>query len=91
MYSCRERAAWRVLLVEFFAGERTMFRSPVLDKWRAEIRQEAILDVLKDRFGTVPHDVTKHLRDIMADKKLRLLLLQAAKCADLKAFRDALL
>ncbi len=49
------------------------------------------LGVLKDRFGTVPRDVTRLLRAVIEEKKLRKLNVLAAKCPDLEAFRAALL
>jgi hypothetical protein len=68
-----------------------MLESPLLQKMRAATAQELILDILKDRFNTVPQTVTKLLRDIIDEKKLRQLNLLATKCPDLKAFREALL
>jgi hypothetical protein len=52
---------------------------------------DIILDVLKARFGTTPRDVTKRLREIIEEKKLRQLSRVAAVCPDLDAFREALL
>jgi hypothetical protein len=68
-----------------------MIESPILQKMRAETIHELILDLLKERFGTVPRDVTNYLREIIDEKKLRKLNLLAAMCPDLEAFRDALL
>ena len=68
-----------------------MTESPVLKKWQAEVRHTDILDILKDRFHATPRDVTKPLREIIDEKKLRRLHLLATKCATLDAFRDALL
>jgi hypothetical protein len=68
-----------------------MFESPLLQKMIAGTLHEAILALLKDRFPTIPRDVTKHLRAIIAEKKLRQLVVVAYKCPDLEAFRDALL
>ena len=64
-----------------------MIESPLLQKMFAEKLQEVILDVLKDRFGTVPRDVTKLLRALIEEKKLRKLTVLAAKCPDLETFR----
>lgn len=49
------------LLMEFFAGEQTMFESPVLQQFVAKRLHEVILDLLKDRFGTIPQGVTTPL------------------------------
>ena len=68
-----------------------MIESPLLQRMLAGRSQEHILDVLKDRFGTVPSELTKQLREILNEKKLKKRLLLAPKCPDLQAFRDALL
>ena len=47
------------LLTEYLGGEQLMFESPVLQRFVAGRFHEAILDLLKDRFGAVPRDVTK--------------------------------
>jgi hypothetical protein len=78
-------------LLRLLGGKEPMFESPLLKKMMAETRHEGILDILKDRFGTVPRDVTKHLHEILDEKKLRKLLVLATKCPELEAFRDALL
>jgi hypothetical protein len=46
---------------------------------------------VRDRFDTVPRNVTKQLREVLDEKKLRKLILLAAKCPDLLAFSEALL
>ena len=79
------------LLAEIFGGKQAMFESPLLQKMRAETLQEAILALLKDRFDAIPRTVTKPLREIIDEKKLRKLNLLAAKCPDLQTFREALL
>lgn len=68
-----------------------MFESPVLQRWVAQRFHEAILDLLKDRFDTVPQKVTKPLRAILDEKRLRRLIVLAAKCPDLETFHEALL
>src|SRR5262249_10312234 len=78
-------------LLKLFGGPEPMIESPILQKMRAGTLQAAILDVLKDRFGTVPRDVTKHLREALDEKQLRRLNVLAGKCPDLEAFREALL
>jgi hypothetical protein len=78
-------------LLRLLGGEQTMFESPVLQKFVAERGHKYILAVLKARFGTVPRDVTRLLRDVLDDKKIERLVVLAAKCSDLQAFRDGLL
>ena len=68
-----------------------MIESPLLQKMIAENLHEAIQEALKARFGTVPRDVTRLLRAILNERKLKRLNGVAAKCPDLEAFREALL
>jgi hypothetical protein len=77
-------------LMSFFGGMKTMVESPVIQKLRADAQHGDILDLLKDRFGPVPRDVTKTLREVLDEKKLRRLNRLAAKCADLNEFRNGL-
>jgi hypothetical protein len=77
-------------LLRLLGGQEPMIESPVLQKVIANALQEAILEILKDRFGTLPRELTKQLREILSEKKLRKLSVVAAKCPDLNAFRDAL-
>jgi hypothetical protein len=78
-------------LLKLFEGKQAMIESLVVKRWKAETAHEMILEILKDRFPAVPRDVTKALRAILDEKKLRGLGRVAAKCADLDAFREALL
>ena len=68
-----------------------MIESPLLQKLMAERTHDLIIDALKDRFGTVPRDVTKHLRAIIEEKKLQQLNRVANRCSDLEEFREVLL
>jgi hypothetical protein len=68
-----------------------MIESPLLQKMMAARSHDLILDALKDRFGAVPRDVSKLLREIIQEKKLRQIHRVAIKCADLEEFREALL
>ncbi len=77
-------------LLSIFGGQKTMIESPLIQKVIAEKLQETILEVLKDRFDTVPREMTKLLRVEMNEKKLKKLVVLAGKCANLEAFRDAL-
>lgn len=79
------------LLAEIFGGEQKMFESRLLQQCVAKRLHEAILALLKDRFGTVPRSVTKPLREILDEEKLQKFILLAAKCPDVGAFREALL
>jgi hypothetical protein len=79
------------LLTEFLGGEQAMFESPVLQRFVAGRLHEAILAALKARFGTVPRDVTRLLRDVIEERRLLRLNGVAATCPDMAAFREALL
>ena len=79
------------LLAEIFGGQQIMFESPVLQHFVAKRLHEAILALLKDRFEHVPQNVAKPLRAIIDENKLQQLILLAAKCPDIQAFREALL
>lgn len=78
-------------LLQLFGGQRPMIESPLIQKVIAETIHQNILDVLKVRFETVPRNVTKPLREILDEKKLRKLNMLAVKCPDLETFRQALL
>ncbi len=68
-----------------------MAHFPLIQELRAEAVHDVILEVLKDRFGSVPRDVGKLLRPIHDEKRLKKLTVLAAKCPDVAAFREALL
>jgi hypothetical protein len=68
-----------------------MIESPLIQELRADLLHDAILEVLKDRFGSVPRDISKRLRAILDEKKLKKLTVAAARCADLAAYHEALL
>ena len=74
-----------------FKGKLAMIESPVIQRWKAESLHEAILAVLKERFGSVSRELTKLLRSTSDEKKLIRLNVLASQCADLAAFREALL
>ncbi len=78
-------------LLRLLGGRVPMLESPMLQKMIAQRIHELILDVLKDRFGTVPRDVTRRLREVLDEDKLRHLNRVASRCPDLAAFREALL
>jgi hypothetical protein len=78
-------------LRRLLGGIEVMFESPVLQEFGARRVQDVIRDALKDRFGSIPRDVGKCLREIIDEKKLRQLSRVANKCPDMDAFRAALL
>ncbi len=78
-------------LLAFFGGQKPMIESPLLQRMMAQCSHDLIVEALKERFDTIPRDVTKHLRDIVDEKKLKRLMRLAVKCADVDSFRDALL
>jgi hypothetical protein len=78
-------------LLHLLRGEQVMIESPLLQKMIAEKLHEAIREALKARFDTVPQDVNRLLGQILNERKLTKLTGIAAKCADLEAFREALL
>jgi hypothetical protein len=78
-------------LVALLGGQRAMIESPLLQKMMAERSHDLILEVLRDRFGTAPRDMTRLLRAVINEKKLKKLVVLAARCPDLAAFREALL
>ena len=67
-----------------------MIESPLIQELRAEAIQGTILKVLKACFKVVPRDITKRLREILAEKKLAKLTFVGAKCQNLDTFRDVL-
>jgi hypothetical protein len=79
------------LLAEIFGGQQKMFESPLLQKMIAEKLHKAVQEALKARFGSVPRDVNRLLREIRDETKLTQLNGIAAKCPDMEAFREALL
>jgi hypothetical protein len=78
-------------LLDLLGGQEAVFESPLLQKLIAEKLQAALQVFLNARFGPVPRDVTRLLRKILDERKLRKLNLVAAKCSDREVFRKALL
>ena len=78
-------------LLGLFGGKRTMIESPLLQKWFAERMHKAINEVLKARFGSVPRDVTRLLRQILDEERLTTLTVLAAQCPNMETYREALL
>jgi hypothetical protein len=77
-------------VLDLFKGKESMIESPLLQRMRAETLQDAILDLLKDRFGSVPQTVRTQLQAVLEEKRLKKLIIVGAKCRDLDAFREAL-
>jgi hypothetical protein len=78
-------------LFSFFGGHNAMIESPLIQKFVAEHDHGLILAILEARFETVPRDVTKSLRAETKEKKLKKLVVLAAKCRNMEAFQEALL
>jgi hypothetical protein len=78
-------------LLGLLKEKEVMIESPMLKRLMAERSHNLILALLKKRFGTVSQDTTKLLREVVNEKALTKLLLLAAECPDLAAFREALL
>jgi hypothetical protein len=78
-------------LLRLFGGEKAMIESPLLQEFVAKRLHDAIEGFLKGRFGSVPRDVARLLRDVVDERKLNRLSVIAGKCADMDAFREALL
>jgi hypothetical protein len=72
-------------------GKTVMAEFPLIQELKADTAHEIIVELLKDRFGSVPRDVNKLLRAVLNEKRLRKLAIVAAKCPDMAAFREALL
>jgi hypothetical protein len=78
-------------LLTLLGGQKPMIESPLLQKMIAENLHDAIQDLLKARFGAVPRDVSRLLREVLDVRKLKKLNVAAGKCSDLEAFRETLL
>jgi hypothetical protein len=71
-----------------------MIESPLIQELRqefmAEQRHKDIVDVLEERFGSVPQDIITALGAIQDAERLGQLLRWAVRCPDLEAFRQRL-
>jgi hypothetical protein len=78
-------------LFAILGGRQAMIESPLLEEITAEFVAEAMhkttLNVLGDRFGTVPADLETAVRGIQGADRLDRLTRLAARAADLVAFR----
>lgn len=73
-------------LFEILGGERTMIESPVLDRFAARIRRDAIFELLQDRHGTISDEIVARVKCIDGEDELKALLVSAARCATLPEF-----
>ncbi|HXG11220.1 MAG TPA: hypothetical protein VNK04_15790 [Gemmataceae bacterium] len=77
-------------LLVLLGGKRVMIESPLIQELLAESKQEAIIEVLTGRFGTIPEDLTVRLRQVTNERQLKELLRYTGVCPDLEAFRAKL-
>ncbi|MGE0086831.1 MAG: hypothetical protein AB7S75_20695 [Desulfococcaceae bacterium] len=57
---------------------------------KVEASREMLIDAVRGRFGRVPRDVSRTVRQIGEFTVLKSLLVQAVKCHDLESFREML-
>jgi hypothetical protein len=67
-----------------------MIESPVIERLLAKTRRKDILEVLKERFHTVPRDITTRLDSAVKEKELLQLLRLAVTCPSLDEFKEGL-
>ena len=65
-----------------------MIESPVLQEFLTERQRKSILLVLVERFGPAANSVVSALDSISDDEKLDELTRLAAKCPDIKTFKQ---
>jgi hypothetical protein len=78
-------------LLNLLGGTKVMIESPLIKELLAEEKQAAIGRALTVRFGKVPAEVTRRLRSVVTEKKLRELFDYAIVCPDIASFREQLL
>ena len=78
-------------LLALLGGERVMIESPLIQELVADRRRKDILEFLQERFGSVPREIPTLLESVTKEKRLTELVRLAARCPDLKAFRERLL
>jgi len=75
-------------------GKRLMMESQLIREIVAEntqkARQEDILEFLQARFGAVPDEIARRLRQVRAQKKLKALIQLAGRSPDLETFQRQL-
>ena len=57
---------------------------------RQQMLQEAVLDLLEERFNDVPYALREKIQEIQAEPRLKKLLLQAVRVPSLDAFAKEL-
>ncbi len=77
-------------LLKIFGGQQVMIESPLIQELLAERMHKGILKVLESRFGSIPQDLAIALQTIQDEAKLDELVVIAATCHDLDAFRARL-
>ena len=85
----------KVELFPLFGDPKMIVESPLLkeiledvrQEGRQEGRQDSILDLLEARFGQVPVEVARRVRDIHDSARLQQLLKTAKDCPDLVTFQ----
>jgi hypothetical protein len=63
-----------------------MAEFPLVQEWQADAVREALTDLLKDRFQSLPADLDRQLQGVRRLKALKQLILIAAKSPDLDTF-----
>jgi len=69
--------------------ETPLIQELLNERSRDEV-QAAVLEVLRTRIGVIPDEVAVRVRTIQDVPQLRQLLVRAAGCSDLDAFRTQL-
>jgi hypothetical protein len=77
-------------LLAILGGREAMIESPVLKELEAEWKAEAILRVLRARFGALPAELEAEILGLRDEARLDALLEHAARCESLEAFRAGL-
>jgi hypothetical protein len=77
-------------LLTLLGGSTMLTESPLIQDMMAERGQRHILAALKARFPLVPPEIVHALRAIRDEQQFEKLIETAAICADLDAFRVAL-
>jgi hypothetical protein len=78
-------------ILALFGGRQSMIESPLIKELQAEFTHKDILRFLEGRFGPVPEDIRAAVQRIQDESTLDTMILLAARCPDLDAFRKGLL
>jgi hypothetical protein len=75
-------------------GEPTVIESPLIKeaekRGRMEAQRVCLALILAARFGPVPKELSAKLRSMKSERKLKALIAQSIRCADLDTFRAAM-